>query len=95
MSYLRLTAVGTMEKTKLSSKGQVVLPRAIRAAKSWRPGQLLAVVSTDDGVLLTPLNRFESASLDDVVGCLRYKGKAKSIEEMDAAVAREARRRRK
>jgi bifunctional DNA-binding transcriptional regulator/antitoxin component of YhaV-PrlF toxin-antitoxin module len=95
MSYLRLTEVGTMEKTKLSSKGQVVLPRAVRVAKSWRAGQLLAVVSTDEGVLLTPLNRFASASLDEVVGCLRHEGKAKSIEEMDAAVAREARRRRK
>ncbi len=31
----------------------------------------------------------------DVVGCLPYKGKRKSIEEMDAAVAVEARRRRK
>lgn len=62
-----------MEKTKLSSKGQVVLPRAIRAAKAWRTGQPL--------------------SLDDVVGCLRYKGKAKTIEEMHAAVTKEARRR--
>lgn len=84
-----------MEKTRLSSKGQVVLPRAIRDAKAWRAGQLLEVVTTAEGVLLKPLNRFESASLDDVVGCLRYEGKAKSIEEMDAAVAREARRRRK
>jgi bifunctional DNA-binding transcriptional regulator/antitoxin component of YhaV-PrlF toxin-antitoxin module len=95
MSYFRLTVDATMEKTKLSSKGQVVLPRAIRDAKAWRVGQLLAVVSTREGVLLKPLNPFESASLDDVVGCLRYEGKAKSIEEMDAAVAREARRRRK
>lgn len=84
-----------MEKTRLSSKGQVVLPRAIRDAKAWRAGQLLAVVSTDEGVLLKPLKRFERASLDEVVGCLRYTGKPKSIEEMDAAVAREARRRRK
>jgi bifunctional DNA-binding transcriptional regulator/antitoxin component of YhaV-PrlF toxin-antitoxin module len=84
-----------MEKTKLSSKGQVVLPRAIRVAKSWRPGQLLGVVSTNEGVLLTPLSGFASASLDEVVGCLRYEGKAKSIEEMDAAVAREARLRHK
>lgn len=95
MSYLRLTSASAMEKTRLSSKGQVVLPRAIRDAKAWRPGQLLAVTSTPEGVLLKPLARFEAASLDDVVGCLRYEGKAKSLEEMDAAVAREARKRRK
>lgn len=82
-----------MEKTKLSSKGQVVLPRAIRAAKAWRTGQPLAVLSTDEGVLLKPLKLFESTTLDEAFGCLRYKGKAKTIEEMDAAVVEEARRR--
>lgn len=40
-----------------------------------------------------PLKLLESTSLDDVVGCLRYKGKAKTIEEMHAAVTKEARRR--
>ena len=84
-----------METTKLSSKGQVVLPRAIRVAKAWRPGQALAVVSTEEGVLLKPLKAFERTRLDDVAGCLRYKGKAKTIEEMDAAVEAEARRRRR
>ena len=84
-----------METTRLSSKGQIVLPRSIRAAKAWRPGQALAVVSTEEGVLLKPLKAFSRSSLDEVVGCLRYKGKAKTVEEMDAAVAAEARRRRK
>ena len=84
-----------METTRLSSKGQIVLPRSIRAAKAWRPGQALAVVSTDEGVLLKPLKAFGRSSLDEVVGCLRYKGKAKTVEEMNAAVAAEARRRRK
>ncbi len=82
-----------METTKLSSKGQVVLPRAIRAAKAWAPGQALAVVSTAEGVLLTPLKAFKRSRMEDVVGCLRYKGRAKTIEEMDAAVAAEARKR--
>lgn len=82
-----------METTKLSSKGQVVLPRAIRTAKAWRPGQALAVVLTDEGVLLKPLNAFERTTLDEVVGCLRHDGKAKTIEEMDAGIAAEVRRR--
>jgi AbrB family looped-hinge helix DNA binding protein len=82
-----------METTKLSSKGQVVLPRAIRAAKAWAPGQALAVVSTAEGVLLKPIKAFKETRFEDVAGCLRYKGKAKTLEEMDAAVAAEARRR--
>jgi bifunctional DNA-binding transcriptional regulator/antitoxin component of YhaV-PrlF toxin-antitoxin module len=72
----------------------VVLPRAIRQAKAWRPGQALAVVATEDGVLLKPMKPFERTSLDEVVGCLPCRGKPKSIGEMDAAVAAEARRRR-
>jgi len=28
-----------MEKTRLSSKGQIVLPTAIPAARKWKPGQ--------------------------------------------------------
>ena len=95
MSYLRLTPVESMEKTKLSSKGQVVLPRAVREAKDWRAGQVLEVVSTHEGVLLKPVKRFAAVALADVVGCLPYKGRRKSVAEMDAAVAAEARRQRK
>ena len=82
-----------METTRLSSKGQVVLPSSIRAAKAWRPGQALVVVSTEEGVLLKPVSAFEASRIDEVAGCLRYRGPAKSIEEMDSAVAAEARRR--
>jgi AbrB family looped-hinge helix DNA binding protein len=84
-----------METTRLSSKGQIVLPRSIRAAKAWRPGQTLAVVSTEEGVLLKPVKAFAASRLEEVAGCLRYRGRPKTIEEMDAAVAAEAKRRRK
>ena len=95
MSYFRLTSADDMETTRLSSKGQIVLPRSIRAAKAWRPGQALEVVSTDDGVLLRPLKAFAPTRMEDVAGCLQYKGRPKTIEEMDAAVRAEAKRRRK
>jgi len=93
MSYFRLTGSRHMEKTRLSSKGQVVLPRSIREAKAWHPGQELAVVSTDEGVLLKPLKPFKNTTIDEVAGFLKYKGKPKSLEEMDAAVMAEAKRR--
>lgn len=82
-----------MDTTRLSSKGQVVLPRSIRTAKAWRAGQALAVVSTEEGVLLKPLNPFPASRLEEVAGCLRYRGRARTIPEMHAAVAREAKRR--
>ena len=82
-----------METTRLSSKGQVVLPRAIRAAKSWRPGQALEVVSTVDGVLLKPVKAFAETRLADVAGSLPHTGKPRTLAQMDAAIAAEARRR--
>lgn len=83
-----------METTKLSSKGQIVLPRSIRAARRLKPGAEFSVEDTAEGILLRPLKPFPPATVDEVFGCLRYPGKAKTLEEMQAAVMAEARRRR-
>lgn len=93
MSYFHLTSASDMETTRLSTKGQIVLPRAIRDAKSWHAGQQLAIEVTADGVLLKALKPFPATRLDDVVGCAGYKGRPLSIDEMNAAVAAEARKR--
>jgi len=82
-----------METTRLSTKGQIVLPRRIREARSWRPGMEFAVEETTDGVLLRPEARFPATNLDQVAGCLGYRGKAKPIEEMNAAIGAEVERR--
>jgi len=83
-----------VDTTKLSSKGQIVLPSAVRKAKAWRTGQELAVESTPEGVLLRPMKPFPPTRLEDVVGCAGYRGPRRSLADMDAAVAAEARRRR-
>ena len=78
-----------METTKLSSKGQVILPVSIRLAKQWRAGVEFAVENTADGVLLRPIKPVATTTLDEVIGCAGYAGKAHSIEEMDAAITAE------
>src|SRR3989304_3422712 len=45
-------AISAMETTKLSSKGQVILPRSVRDAHNWPPGTEFAVEAAGDGVLL-------------------------------------------
>lgn len=82
-----------METTRLSTKGQVVLPRAIRDAKRWAPGAELAVEETPEGVLLRPLRPFPPTRLEDVVGCLHYSGPARSIEDMERAISDEVKER--
>ena len=78
-----------METTKLSSKGQVVLPAAIRTANQWQPGVEFAVEDTGDGVLLRPLKPFAATTLDSVIGCAGYVGKAHTAGEMDKAITAE------
>ena len=85
-------------KTKVSTKGQVILPKAIRDKHKWTPGTELKVEETADGVLLTPARYFAPTKFADVGGILRGKSKlpagcSLSIEEMDQAVMAEARRR--
>lgn len=82
-----------METTRLSTKGQIILPKGIRTAKAWGPGTEFIVEETGDGVLLRPASRFAETTLAEVAGCLRYKGKAKTLAQMQAAIGREVRRR--
>lgn len=76
-----------METTRLSSKGQIILPKSIRATHAWGPGVEFAVEDTAEGVLLRPLKPFTPACLDEVLGCTGYRGRARTVEEMDAAIA--------
>ena len=82
-----------MESTKLSSKGQVVLPNSIRTARKWRPGMRLAVENRPEGVLLRPLTPFAETRLDEVIGSAGYRGRRRTQREMEEAILREARRR--
>ena len=79
--------------TTVSTKGQVVLPRAIRRALRWEAGTRLVVESTGDGVLLRPEPAFPETRIEDVYGCLAYDGPSRSLEEMEEGVLAEAKRR--
>ena len=43
-----------MHTTVLSSKGQIIIPKALRVARRWGPGTQLEVHDTPEGVLLRP-----------------------------------------
>jgi AbrB family looped-hinge helix DNA binding protein len=79
--------------TTVSTKGQVILPKAIRQRRKWGPGTRLIVEETPDGVLLKPAPFFPATRPEDVYGMLKYSGPPKSIEEMDAAITAEVKRR--
>lgn len=79
--------------TVVSTKGQVILPKVIREQRRWPAGTRLVIESTPDGILLKPASVFPSSDIDAVFGSLAWKGPALSIEDMNAAVAGEAKRR--
>jgi AbrB family looped-hinge helix DNA binding protein len=80
--------------TTVSTKGQVILPKAIRQRKHWEPGTRLVVEDTPDGVLLKAAPVFAPTQPEDVAGMLAHRGPQKTPEEMDAAIAAEVTRRR-
>lgn len=78
--------------TTISTKGQVILPKAVRERREWNAGTRLLVEDTPDGVLLRRVPAFAATRPEEVFGLLPAD-RARSVEEMDAAVLAEARRR--
>ena len=79
--------------TILSTKGQLILPKAIRQRRDWPAGTRLIVEETPDGVLLRQAPVFAETEPKAVFGMLPFSGPPKTLEEMDQAVLAEARRR--
>jgi AbrB family looped-hinge helix DNA binding protein len=79
-------------KTRLSSKGQLVLPKDVRAKQGWTEGTEIEVEETPGGVLLRLVGPARGSSLEDLLGCTGYRGPRVTVEQMDAAIARGARR---
>lgn len=83
-----------MARTRLSSKGQVIIPKPVRERHGWSSGVELEVEDRGDAVVLRAIRPFPRTTIAQVRGCLKYRGPRITIEQMDEAVRAEARRRR-
>lgn len=81
-----------METTTLSSKGQVIIPKAVRSAHRWESGLELQVIDTGDGILLKPKAPFEVAELADVAGLLKARIKPMTDTQIAQALQHDVRR---
>ena len=79
-----------MVTTHLSSKGQIVIPSSICKAHSWRPGLEFIIEDSGESIMLRPTRPFAASSFSQVSGCLSYKGRKKSLEEMERGIKRGA-----
>lgn len=56
-----------MNLSRLSSKGQLVIPKAVRA---WPPGTEFSVIRTESGLQLTPVATIAPTTVDAGFGVL-------------------------
>ena len=63
--------MSTPKLVRVQEKGQVTLPTAIRRKLGLRKGDLVAVVETDGGVLITPQRLVAAADLERIGEALR------------------------
>jgi AbrB family looped-hinge helix DNA binding protein len=75
-----------METTRLSSKGQIIIPKALRDAYRWQAGQEFVLIEMGDGILLKAKRPFPTTKLNEIAGSLPYEGLPKSLEEMEQAI---------
>jgi AbrB family looped-hinge helix DNA binding protein len=74
-----------MSEAKMTSKGQITVPKDIRLKLGLKPGDRIRFLLEADGrVRLMPAKR----DISELVGVLPRPRRALSIEEMDEAIAR-------
>jgi AbrB family looped-hinge helix DNA binding protein len=83
-----------MLTTTLSTKGQIIIPQEIRRQHGWEPGLTLEVEEQGENLVLRPVRAVPKTTVDDLLGCLPYQGPPKTLDEMDAGVAKGAQSRR-
>jgi AbrB family looped-hinge helix DNA binding protein len=59
-----------METVKVSSKGQIVIPKALREAGHIQAGTELEISVIADGLMLTPAQRLKATKVADGLGML-------------------------
>ena len=80
-------------RTKVSAKGKVILPKAIRHRRGWTAGVELIVEDRPEDVLLRTAPTIGSAKIEDVFGCLGPVDRVVWVEEMHQGLLDEAARR--
>jgi AbrB family looped-hinge helix DNA binding protein len=68
--------------TRLSTKGQLILPKEIRERHGWGPGVELEIEERGNSVVLRRAVAVPETTLEELLGCTGYQGPAHSLEEM-------------
>lgn len=77
----------TIETTKMSSKGQIVIPEDIRNRLGLKTGDKFLVMGDKDVVILKALSNPSLEEFDDLVKAARKKAKAVGLNKSDVKKA--------
>lgn len=77
-----------MKITRLSRKGEIIIPQGIREAHHWDAGLEFIVTDTEQGILLTPIKPFKLTTTTNLLGCTGYKGKKKNLKTMQQGIVK-------
>ena len=72
----------TIVTIKLSSKGQVVIPKEIRDELHWTEGTQLTLIATSSGVTIKATPQKASRRLEDLIGMLKHDGPPLSTADL-------------
>jgi AbrB family looped-hinge helix DNA binding protein len=71
-----------MSAVLVSSKGQIVLPSAVRKALGLKPGMRVDIRVEGKGARLTPMSAKSAAKLSEIQAILKYSGPRVPIKDM-------------
>ncbi len=77
--------------SRLSTKGQLIIPKQVRDRHGWRSGTELEIEDGDECVVLRLADAAPDTTLDELFGCTGYQGPRRSLEDMEAAIVKGAR----
>ena len=78
-----------METVKVSSKGQIVIPKAMREAGRIQSGTELTISAVADGLFLAPARKIAPTKVSDGLGLLSKSGRRKMADTEEKQRIRE------
>ena len=77
----------TVETTRMSSRGQVVIPEEIRTRLGLKTGDRFLVMGDKDVVILKTLSTLPTGEFDEMIKEARKKGMAAGLKRADVTRA--------
>lgn len=79
--------MSVLTTTRMSSKGQIVIPEELRRAFGWNSGTSFIVVGRPDAIMLQPVTMPDMARFDGLIAESRKQAKVTGLRVGDVAAA--------